>query len=322
MEKPLKVTIQSPNPERLDKALHKALPHLSRRHLRRLIEQGSVYLNNKRVRKQSKMLIPSQAYTVQIYDYDGSDIDALAREVCWEDRILYRDDHLLAVNKPAGIPSAPTRESAVHNLYAYLKKAGILDTTYFPFHRLDKGTTGVLLIPLSRLMTRELNRQMQQNRIQKVYFALVEGVPEKATWTIEGYMAPPRGLQQPAKFSRTQQPGYLYARTEFVAEQTSPNHPVSLVRILPQTGRTHQIRLHLQISRLPVLGDTIYRSGASPRITVPHLMLHCFEMQFYHPLLRKTLSICAPLPAEWVHLSRLLFPDFDDRFSRLQTSTP
>ncbi|NOX38462.1 MAG: RluA family pseudouridine synthase [Calditrichaeota bacterium] len=317
MLKELKVTIQSPNHERLDKALHKALPHFSRRYLRRLIEQGSVYLNNKRIRKQSKILVPHQEYTVHIYDYDGSDIDALASTIHWEDRILYRDEHLLAVNKPSGIPSAPTRESAVHNVYAYLEKAGILDKKYFPFHRLDKGTTGVLLIPTSRMMIRDLNRQMQETRIQKVYFALVEGTPEKTAWTIDGYMSAPRGYHTPARFSSTERPGFLYSRTDFATELKNPDKNVALVRILPQTGRTHQIRLHLQVSRLSVLGDPIYRLAATQHFKTPHLMLHCFEMRFYHPARREDVAIRAPLPTEFVHLGRLFFPDFDAWHDRL-----
>ncbi len=318
MLKELKVTIQSPNHERLDKALHRALPHFSRRHLRRLIEQGSVYLNNKRIRKQSKILVPNQQYVVHIYDYDGRDIETRARSVHWKDCILYQDDHLLAINKPSGIPSAPTRESAIHHVYAYLEKAGILNKKYFPFHRLDKGTTGVLLIPISRMMSRDLNRQMQEARIQKIYMALVEGTPKKTAWSIEGYISAPRGYQTPAQFSRTERPGYLPARTDFTTELTNPDKNVALVRILPQTGRTHQIRLHLQVSQLSVLGDPIYRGVTTPHFKTPHLMLHCFEMRFYHPARQEAIAIRAALPTEFVHLARLFFPDFDQWHARWQ----
>ena len=310
-------TYKGKEPQRLDKVLQQQLPQFSRRYLRRLIDQGSVYVDNKRVRKQSKILIPDRTYQIQVYNYDGSAVDAIARTVEWEKCIIYRDENLLVVNKPSGIPSAPTRESAIHNVYAYLEKARLLPKIYYPFHRLDKGTTGLLMIPLTRWFTRELNRQLQEKKIRKTYFALVEGIPEKEQWTVEGYISNPHGIYSPARFSTSPQPGFLYSCTHFWREIANPQRGISLIRIEPETGRTHQIRVHLQASQLGVIGDPIYRSANSQHYKAPHLLLHCFEMEFFHPGLQQTITLRAPFPETFINYGTYFFPHFPSHLKRI-----
>jgi 23S rRNA pseudouridine1911/1915/1917 synthase len=122
MNRKIQFHYTSSNPGRLDRVLHQHLPLYSRRYLRKLILQGSVYVQRKRVHKQSFEIAASEKVTIIVFPYNGAEIDRLTSTVDWASRVLYRDDHLVAINKPCGIPTAPTRESAIHNVYHYARQ--------------------------------------------------------------------------------------------------------------------------------------------------------------------------------------------------------
>ncbi|MGH1361935.1 MAG: RluA family pseudouridine synthase [Calditrichia bacterium] len=262
--------------ERLDALLPAMLPEYSRRFLRALILQGGVYVDKKRVRKQGYMVRANRSVHIKIYIFDGSTIEALAKKVLWQDTILHQANSFVAVNKPSGIPTAPTESSSVHNLYAYLNRSKLVPPTAFPGNRLDRYTSGVVIIPLTRRFSAKLNEQLANRSIPKKYLALVSGLPEKNEWKIEGYMSRSQHGKMILRADKRHNARYSCSRFSVLA--TNREKEVTLVAAMPETGRTHQIRVHLLESGLPIIGDSQYGKRRSLSIDASRMMLHCYQM--------------------------------------------
>lgn len=299
-------------PTRLDKLIFTHSPQFSRRFIKKLIHQGSVFVNGKRVRKSSYQVFPP--VVIQIYVEDNQEIEDVGHQVHWPHLIIYQDTYLIAVNKPAGIPTAPTRDSAIHNVYSFLRKAGLLTNRFFPFHRLDRDTSGVLLIPLSRRMVQSLNDQMKKRQIRKKYLALSQGSAFRIHWSVKGKIS--RQPKHPALFTFIPQPdadkSHSFTEFRLLAQRSHPE--LCLIEAVPVTGRTHQIRLHLQYSHLPILGDRKYNTlppPAFPDGTEPpsRMMLHCREITFIHPYIKDQITVTAPLPEDFGYVLQSLFPE-------------
>ncbi len=301
------------SPDRLDKLIFAENTGLSRRHIKRLIDQGSVFADRRRIRRASQQIFPPVRIEIRIKD--DQKLQEKAHRIHWPDLIIYRDEHLLAINKPAGIPTAPTLDSAVNNIYYFLEKAKLLPRNFFPFHRLDTETSGALLIPLSASMARELNRQMREQQIQKSYLAICQGKVPQTSWVVSGTIRKMPGGHSFYRFSSKPEPHTGNSRSDFqlLAEHINPN--ISLVLAKPITGRTHQIRLHLLSSNVPVLGDTRYNPNPGPALPGPlrppsHALLHCLKMTFYHPFIKDQIAITALLPVDFLAYLHTLFPSY------------
>ncbi len=329
MGKRFVLNYQGEQPERLDKVLARELPQFSRRELRRLILQGSVYVNRKRVRKQSFQISAGKPVRIIVYPFDGSTFDALAAKIDWHSRVLYRDEHLLALNKPAGIPTAPVLESAVHNVYAYAQQAGVLPHHYYSFHRLDKGTTGVLLIPLRKKMAAALNQLTKTGEFQKRYWLIGKGNPPGDEWEVEGYLSSPVGNPRKVKFSGTPVSRYRRCLTRFRVLAVNKTQHLALIEAQPVTGRTHQIRISMEVSGLTILGDPVYGNAAYGDAKTP-MLLHCLEISFRYPVVKEHLTIRAKVGStndtnrhEVVKEHLTIRAPLPDAFlSRLQSSFP
>jgi len=276
------LTIEVPasqDPARLDQFISHNTG-LGRGQARRLIEFGSVWVNGRVCRVQSRMLYPLDR--VALYaPYYGTrrfyEIDPA--------RILFQDRWLLAYDKEAGIPSQPVPYDAHNNLYAALVRhmgpGGYLGL----HHRLDRLASGVMLFAVNRSVNAAIGEIFSAGDLKKIYLAVVAGRPAAGTWTEArpvakrkgSYFLPPDGLGKPA-------------RTDF--EVLARGRDRSLVRARPWTGRTHQIRLHLQAAGHPILGDEEHQGPPAER-----LMLHAASLDLTHPKTGKALLIEAPSPA-------------------------
>lgn len=299
--------IKSVRAERLDKLLPAVFPQFSRRRIRALISQGSVYIDKRRIRKLSYQVLPGKELPVTIYDFAGEAIDGIAQKVTWSDLVLQRDENIVAINKPAGIPSAPTRESAIHNIYHYLAASGVLPKNYYPFHRLDKDTSGVLIIPLNKDHVRRLNNAMQARQIEKKYLTIAIGIPDKDSWEVEGYLTRPRGNQQPARMLAKKGKDAYFSRTKFQLLTTNSEEKLCLLSAHPETGRTHQIRAHVKHAGLGILGDSIYKGEISAGVKAPHHLLHCAEMYCPGDNVGNALRVVAPLPKTFREIAEAYF---------------
>ncbi len=215
---------------------------------------------------------------------------------------LFEDEWLLIIDKPAGIsvhPGAGPRQETILDVFRYLypqveqmrekERPGLV-------HRLDKDTSGILLLAKDEQSMVRLQKQFKKRRIQKTYLALVSGRMRFRHGLIDLPIS--RSQRQRTRFQALRQgeerPDAREALTEYDVIREFPGF--SLVRLLPRTGRTHQLRVHLAATGNPVLGDQLY--GGRRQKEFPRLALHAYSLSFVHPHTGQTVCAFSPLPAE------------------------
>jgi 23S rRNA pseudouridine1911/1915/1917 synthase len=208
-------------------------------------------------------------------------------------KIVWQDEHLLVVDKPAGLvvhPARGHREGTLSQLLSGTaaggepERAGIV-------HRLDRDTSGLLVVASSEEVHRLLQAALRERLIERQYLALVEGRPPARSGTIEA----PIG-RHPRIRTRMAVGGAAprEARTHFTLERSLRD--VSLLRLRLDTGRTHQIRVHLQAIGHPVCGDPEY--GTSGMLGLTRQFLHATRLSFPHPITGEAVDVTSPLPAD------------------------
>ena len=203
--------------------------------------------------------------------------------------LLYRDDTLLAVDKPAGLLAVPGRGEAKHDCVALRVQAGVPQALVV--HRLDEATSGVMLFGLGAAAQRALSIAFAQRRVAKRYEALVHGLPAKDAGQIDLPLAadwPNRPRQQVDR--ERGKPSYTAWRVlarDAVAQRAR-------LALEPLTGRSHQLRVHLAAIGHPIIGDLLYAGAAPPG--APRLMLHACGLRFAHPVHGYPLAIESAVP--------------------------
>ena len=219
--------------------------------------------------------------------------------------ILHQDEDLLAIDKPAGMvvhPAPGSWRGTVVNalLHRQLVSAAPSDERPGIVHRLDKETSGVLLVARTPRAHEALARAFHDRMVKKTYLAIVLGVPRRRTGSVEWAIGRhPRNRKRMSVRS----PRGRSARTDYAVIETFAG--VSLVRVEPETGRTHQIRVHLAALGHPVLADPLYgaRRGRAypprgPARSFARQALHAAEIAFRHPVSGEEMHLTAPLPAD------------------------
>lgn len=207
--------------------------------------------------------------------------------------ILYADAQLLAINKPAGLPILP---DGWEPDAPYLVK--ILEADYgrlWVVHRLDKITSGVMVFARTAEAHRALNMQFERREAQKTYHAIVNGAP---AWDEHTAKHPLRANVGHHHRTVVDMKGGKPAETRFWVIQRE--QAWALVEALPQTGRTHQIRVHLSALGHPILGDVVY--GAPPTELIARPALHALSLAFIHPASGERLTFTAPYPSDFAHV--------------------
>jgi 23S rRNA pseudouridine1911/1915/1917 synthase len=212
--------------------------------------------------------------------------------------VLYRDEHLLATAKPRGLPSVPNGGFLTHTLLHLVRRH---DPEATPLHRLGRGTSGLLLCARTPLARSVLCAAWREGRVDKTYRALVAGVPDRPTFTVDtpiGLVRHPRlGRVHAACASAGARPAVTHVRV--VAEQDGN----AIIEVTIPTGRPHQIRIHLAAAGHPLVGDPLYVAGGVPA-PAPGLpgdsgyWLHAQRLCLPHPATGEKLELeCAPPPA-------------------------
>lgn len=224
-------------------------------------------------------------------------------------RLAYVDEYLLVADKPAGVVTQPgkkhERDSLLNALFATygntLQNLGQA-RDWGLLHRLDKETSGLVMVALRNRAYEDLRRQFEERRIQKVYWAVVGGQPHPAQGVIQKPIAEVVGLRKKAVIQRDGQQAITAYRTLAVGSQAgSLCHKsaggVSLIEARPKTGRLHQVRVHLAALGHPLLGETLYGAWRGlPR--VPRLCLHAAQLSFMHPETGRRLTVLSPWPED------------------------
>lgn len=195
--------------------------------------------------------------------------------------ILFEDEELLIVNKPSGLVCDPRSLPSVYSVY-------------FLVHRLDKETTGVLILAKNAKAKEKMIELFKERKIQKVYLALVAGVMEKQEGTIDNYLGKKHAFQGQTVYGAVEKSKGLHAVTHWKCLKKGKG--ISLLACEPYTGRTHQLRVHLSGMGHPILGDTQY--GKQKGIFRRQL-LHAYSIAFRHPSTGKELKVIAPIPADF-----------------------
>jgi 23S rRNA pseudouridine1911/1915/1917 synthase len=208
-------------------------------------------------------------------------------------RIVWQDEHLLVVEKPAGLvvhPARGHREGTLAQLLAGVAAGGEAERAGI-VHRLDRDTSGLMLVARGEQAHARLQQALRERLVEREYLALVEGVPPARTGTIEA----PIG-RHPRIRTRMSVDGVAprAARTRFeLAERVGPH---ALLRLRLDTGRTHQIRVHLQAIGHPVCGDPEY--GTPGLLGLERQFLHATRLAFPHPLSGERIELHSPLPPD------------------------
>ena len=276
--------------ERLDRVLADRFPDLSRAQLQRLIRSGAITVNDTVVRPAYR-LAPGDRITVTFPE------EPTVRPEPFPLDIVYEDDHLLVVNKPAGMVVHPAARmvsgTLVNALLAHCPqvadvggpdRAGIV-------HRLDRETSGLIVVAKDPETHAALQRQFKRRLVRKTYVALVEGQVHPREGIIEVPIGRDPKDRTRMAVSRTGRPAVTqYRVVEFFPQYT-------LLEVRPHTGRTHQIRVHLAWLGYPVVGDRVYGRRRQTLLPDRHF-LHARDLAFTHPVTGEKLALSAPLPPE------------------------
>jgi 23S rRNA pseudouridine1911/1915/1917 synthase len=293
-----------PSEHRLDRWLAAQLPDFSRARLQKLIEQGQVLLNQHPC--VSKSLIKSgDEIVVQVPAPVALDLSPSTGEDAVLD-ILYEDDQLIVLNKPVGmvVHPAPGHSSGtlVHALLAHCSDLSGINGVERPgiVHRLDKDTSGVLVVAKTDLAHQSLQAQIQAKTARREYLGIVWGAPKTSTGVVDA----PIGRHPIQRKKMAVVENGRPARTHWQVLERIGNY--SLLGFSLETGRTHQIRVHSFHMGHPILADPLYGHGKMPKVNVQGQVLHAYRLQFIHPLTQEKISCTAPLPAHWLKLLRYL----------------
>lgn len=287
---------------RLDRYIADRLPQLSRSLVQRLIVTGQVLVNGAPT-KASYCPLPGDL--IQIWLPDQAPPAPVAEEMPLQ--ILFEDEDMLVVNKPAGIvvhpsPGHPTG-TLVNALLTHrpdLVRADLDPQRPGIVHRLDRDTSGVLVVAAKREAQAALQAQFKVHQVRKTYLALLYGYLTPQVGAIE---APIERDPEHRQRMRIAIEGGRYARTEYRVREILPG--CTLVEAQPLTGRTHQLRVHFRAIHHPVVGDRVYgyRRGA---IAAPRQFLHAWKLALTHPTTGAQMEFTAELPEDLAAVLRAL----------------
>ena len=264
--------------QRADRVVSSLL-EVSRSVSRRLIEAG-------RAVAQGRPLKPAERLEAGSVLWIGDPPERKIRPEPVDFEVVYEDEHLAVVVKPEGVITHPgaavpsqTGTLAAGLLHRYPQIEGVgLPSRWGIVHRLDRATSGLLVTALSELAYRELGEALRRREVKRRYLALVHGEMEAARGAVEA----PLGPDPRRRGKRAVVAGGKYALTRYRMVGSQGDPPLSLLEVELETGRTHQIRVHLASIGRPVVGDRLYGGRPDP-LEAGRMWLHAFELEFRHP---------------------------------------
>ncbi|SNR53956.1 RluA family pseudouridine synthase [Puniceibacterium sediminis] len=316
---------QDDGDQRLDRWLRRIFPHLAQTRIEKMCRKGELRVDGGRVKANTRLEAGQQVRIPPLPDpgqiQSGPKTEVTSADArMMRDIVLYQDDHVIAINKPAGLPtqggSKQTRHVdglSVALQYDYEDKPRLV-------HRLDKDTSGVLLLARTRAAAQALTASMRHKETRKIYWALVAGVPTPYLGEIKyglvkaaGRGAGGEGEKMIAVHPRDMNstPGAKRAYTIYATLYRVAGR-AAWVAMEPLTGRTHQLRAHMAEIGHPIIGDGKYGGSGQENqgdgwgaqlggMISKKLHLHARMMRFEHPVTHKIITVTAPLPEHMAH---------------------
>ena len=298
---------------RLDVWLAMQLPEFSRSRLQKLITQGQIYLGERVCADKKYRLKSGDRVRVTIPPPDR--LDLVPEPISLD--LLYEDEHLLIINKPAGMVVHPSAGhdtgTLVHALLAHCPLSSI-GGVHRPgiVHRLDKDTSGAIAIAKTDFAHQHLQQQLQAKTARREYLGVVHGTPKTDRGTIDLPIGR-HSIDRKKNAIVSIDNGGRSAVTHWQIEERL--HSFSLIRFRLETGRTHQIRVHAQQMGHPLVGDPVYGSGRSTAtkrrasangVKLPGQALHAQKLELIHPTTGDLVSVTAAIPAYFLTLLQVL----------------
>lgn len=291
--------------DRLDRWLASQLTDISRSRIQKLIEEGQVTVNDKICNRKKISLVSGDR--IQVTIPTPQKLDLQPENIPLD--ILYEDDYLIIINKPADLvvhPAPGHFQGTLVNALLYhcdnlagiggVERPGIV-------HRLDKDTTGAIVVAKSDRAHQHLQAQIKAKTARREYWGVVCGCPHQESGTINL----PIGRHKSDRKKMTVIPvdkGGREAITYWSILERLGNY--TLMQFLLETGRTHQIRVHCTQMGHPIVGDRLYGSGGSVRVNLSGQALHARKLTIEHPISGEIIEAIAPLPDEFNKLLRVL----------------
>lgn len=300
---------------RIDQYLAAMLPALSRRKVRSILDVGGCYVNNKRMHIASRQIRGGDKVRVEFNLQALSKTKQKVFELTDSD-ILYDANHVIAINKPPGLPSQATRDQDIMHaevcLKAWLKSKNRAPDKLILLHRLDKETSGVLLFATLANTATWVTEQFRQRELSKTYWAICYGHPQKDRFIEECYLSE---IDKKTGLVSVVRSGGKSSKTSFKVLKRSKHLPVSFVECYPETGRSHQIRVHLEHQGHGILGDKRYGTKQKVALNQPaiedeiakHHLLHARTLKFTPAPGAAEVEITAEPPASFQTVATIAF---------------
>lgn len=291
--------------ERLDRYLAQNLPDLSRSRLQKLIEQGHLKLNDGICTDKKAIVKAGDRLTLSIPEPTPLEIQPEAIPLA----ILYEDEHLLVVDKPAGLVVHPAPGHAsgtlVNALLAHCDSLAGIGGVQRPgiVHRLDKDTSGAMVVAKSDRVQQHMQAQIKAKTARRDYLGIVHGHPKGESGSIDLPIGRHPSDRQKMAVVPIEKGGRS-ALTHWQIREHLGNYSYLEFRL--ETGRTHQIRVHCAAMGHPLVGDPVYSSRRSVGVNLSGQVLHAWRLCFLHPITGNTLEAIAPLPEDFNKLLRIL----------------
>ena len=286
-----KIRVEEDANIRLDKFIADKCEDLSRTMIQKLIEEEKIYINGKKAKSSVKV---KKEDIVEIEEIEVKEISLEAQDIPVD--IIYEDSDIIVVNKPKGLvvhPANGNPDGTLVNAIMNICKDSLsgIGGELRPgiVHRLDKDTSGLIIIAKNDKAHIELSRQIKDHEVEKTYMALVRGEVKDEAASINMPIA--RSTKDRKKMAVSKEG--RNAVTHFKVLERFNGYTLLEVKI--ETGRTHQIRVHMSHIGYPVVGDMVYSNGKNP-FGIEGQMLHSYKLVFKHPITGKMFELQAPLP--------------------------
>lgn len=285
---------------RIDKFLAEQRADFSRSVWQKMIKEGQVAINQKVIKSGNHKI--SATDIIEIAELPQVHENPLPQPEDIPLDILFEDDNLLLIDKPAGIVAHPgdgSEHGTVVNalLHKFANFADAFEDKHRPgiVHRLDKDTSGLLLIAKNQECLERLQRMFKNREINKTYLAVIHGHPRQQNDTIHHAIA--RHPVNRKKMACVKDGKHAVTHFSVIQQGFIDNQPVAFLEVKIETGRTHQIRVHLSEIHLPIIGDKLY-GGSRRNPHAPRQMLHAWELEFKHPFTGRKHKLISPIPAD------------------------